>query len=261
MLNAISGIYGSYGAYARWGAVSAAGGSASVRGAQGAQGVAALSMRRAAQPETPVEPVRPVTTVKPAASGDINHGALLQRMANDPAEMAVRMRIQPGDEAAQELKLPGAKDEEAQLPRLLGADKSQPGEVKLPGVDDGEAVGAKAVQEAAEEGKCEPCEQRKYQDGSDDAGVSFKTPTRLSPDMAASAVRGHEQEHVVREQAQAEREGREVVSQKVTLHTDICPECGRVYVSGGVTETVTAAKPEQPEIEKPEDKSGIAAVA
>ena len=251
MLNAISGIYGSYGAYARWGGVSAAGGSASVRGAQGTQGVAALSVRRAAQPETPVEPVRPVTAVKPGAAGDVNRGALLQRMANDPAEMAVRMRIQyaqPGDEAAQELKLPGAADEEAQ-------------ELKLPGADGGEAGGVEGVQEAVEEGKCETCEQRKYQDGSDDAGVSFKTPTRLSPDMAASAVRGHEQEHVVREQAQAEREGREVVSQKVTLHTDICPECGRVYVSGGVTETVTASKPEQPEVDESGDKSGFEAVA
>lgn len=281
MVGAISGSYGSYGAYARWGAsIAAMGGSASVRGAQGAQGVAALSVRRAAQPETPVEPVRPVTTVKPGASGDINRGALLQRMANDPAEMAVRMRIQyarPGEEAAQqpklpgaagedepELKLPGAKDGEAQGPRLLGADKpedAKPWEMKLPGADDGEAVGAEAVQKAAEEGKCETCAKRKYQDGSDDAGVSFKTPTRLSPDRAASAVRGHEQEHVVREQAKAEREDREVVSQKVTLHTDICPECGRVYVSGGVTETVTAAKPQQPEVEKPEDKSGFGAVA
>lgn len=264
MLNAISGIYGSYGAYARWGGVAAAGGSASVRGAQGAQGVAALSVRRAAQPEAPVEPVRPVTAVKPGVSGDINRGALLLRMANDPSEMAVRMRIQyarPGEEEAQETRLPGAKDGEARGPRLLGADKSQPGDVKLPGGDDGEAGGVEGVQKAAEEGKCETCEQRKYQDGSDDAGVSFKTPTRLSPDMAASAVRGHEQEHVVREQAQAEREGREVVSQKVTLHTDICPECGRVYVSGGVTETVTAAKPEQPEPEEAGDKSGFEAVA
>ena len=25
----------------------------------------------------------------------------------------------------------------------------------------------------------------------------------------------------------------------MTLHTDICPECGRVYISGGTTRTVT----------------------
>ena len=92
-----------------------------------------------------------------------------------------------------------------------------------------------------EDAKCETCEKRKYQDGSDDPGVSFKMATRVSPEMAASAVRGHEQEHVVRERAEAEREGRKVVEQTVTYHTAICPECGRVYVSGGTTRTVTAA--------------------
>ncbi len=100
--------------------------------------------------------------------------------------------------------------------------------------DDSEKIG--------EEEKCQTCENRKYQDGSDDMGVSFQTPTRVAPEAAASAVRGHEQEHVVREQAKAEREGRRVVSQDVTLHTGICPECGEVYISGGTTRTVTAAK-------------------
>ena len=92
-----------------------------------------------------------------------------------------------------------------------------------------------------EEGECQTCKERKYQDGSDDPGVSFKTPTNISPDQAAAAVRGHENEHVVREQAKAQREDRKVVSQSVTYHTDICPECGKVYVSGGTTRTVTRA--------------------
>ena len=35
-----------------------------------------------------------------------------------------------------------------------------------------------------------------------------------------------------------------MISQSVTLHNDICPECGKVYVSGGVTRTVTAAERE-----------------
>ena len=103
----------------------------------------------------------------------------------------------------------------------------------------------KTPAEAMEDGKCETCEKRKYQDGSDDPGVSFKSPTQLNPQQAATAVRMHEQEHVVREQAKAEREGRKVVSQSVTINTDICPECGKPYVSGGVTRTVTA--PEDPE--------------
>ncbi|MCI9068066.1 MAG: hypothetical protein HFI65_05240 [Lachnospiraceae bacterium] len=106
--------------------------------------------------------------------------------------------------------------------------------------DDSEKIG--------EEEKCQTCENRKYQDGSDDMGVSFQTPTRVAPEAAASAVRGHEQEHVVREQAKAEREGRRVVSQDVTLHTGICPECGEVYISGGTTRTVTAAE-SQPQTE------------
>ena len=46
---------------------------------------------------------------------------------------------------------------------------------------------------------------------------------------------------MVREQAKAQREGREVVSQSVSLHTAICPECGKVYVSGGTTRTTTRA--------------------
>ena len=87
--------------------------------------------------------------------------------------------------------------------------------------------------------ECQTCKNRKYQDGSDDSGVSFQTPTKVDPKAAASAVRSHEQEHVSRNRSKAQREGREIVSQTVTIHTGICPECGRVYVSGGTTRTTT----------------------
>ncbi len=87
--------------------------------------------------------------------------------------------------------------------------------------------------------ECKTCENRKYKDGSDDNGVSFQTPTKVAPEAAAAAVRGHEQEHVVRNQNKAKVEGKEVVSQSVTLHTGICEECGKVYISGGTTRTVT----------------------
>ena len=130
--------------------------------------------------------------------------------------------------------LPGQEDEE-KISDLPGRDG---------GEDGGPAQGAESAQEAVEEGECETCEKRKYQDGSDDMGVSFKTPTNVKPEQAASAVRGHEMEHVVREQAKAKREGREVVSQSVTMHTGICPECGKAYVSGGTTHTVTRAASE-----------------
>lgn len=95
-------------------------------------------------------------------------------------------------------------------------------------------------------GECQSCKNRTYQDGSDDPGVSFKTPTKISADQAASAVRAHENEHVIRNQAKALREDRRVVSQSVVYHTAICAECGDVYVSGGTTRTVTKANNKDP---------------
>ncbi len=97
--------------------------------------------------------------------------------------------------------------------------------------------------------ECSTCENRTYQDGSNDAGVSFKTATKIAPSQVASAVRGHEQEHVSREQGKAKREGRQVVSQSVTYHNAICPECGKVYISGGTTRTTTRGNhtPEPPQ--------------
>lgn len=90
--------------------------------------------------------------------------------------------------------------------------------------------------------ECETCKHRKYQDGSNDPGVSMKAPTVVTPEKAASAVIAHEFEHVFREQDAARREGREIVSQSVQIHTAVCPECGRVYVSGGKTATVSRKK-------------------
>lgn len=158
---------------------------------------------------TPVPPVSKTAPVQrgvsqPAARDD---GALsFLREGADFAEMAVRGRIQ-----------------------YLNDGSTQVQETK-------------SAQEVMEESECQTCKERKYQDGSNDPGVSFKTPSTIAPEQAASVVRGHEQEHVVREQAQARQENREVVSQSVTMHTAICPECGRVYVSGGTTRTTTRAQ-------------------
>lgn len=116
---------------------------------------------------------------------------------------------------------------------------------------------SKSPAEVMDEAKCETCEKRKYQDGSDDPGVSFKTAQHVDPSVAQSAVRGHEQEHVVREQAEAEREGRKVVEQSVTYHTGICPECGRFYIAGGTTRTVTKADNSENPVEAvQEDEEG-----
>lgn len=93
--------------------------------------------------------------------------------------------------------------------------------------------------------QCQTCSERKYQDGSDDPSVSFKTPSKISPENAGSVVRAHEQEHVSHESAKAQINDRKVVSQTVSLHTGICPECGKTYVSGGTTRTVTKADNEE----------------
>lgn len=233
MINAVSG-YTPYSTYGLYGA-SYANRSAQAQGAeraqiQGAQRSVVLAAQKVHQPDTPVQPVTPVRPV--SAQEDPAQAGLL-RFGSDPAEMAVRMRIQqPGDGAQQANAAQAAGAQKAQVP-------------DLPGAKDSEAAsaldGSKSAQEVMEEGECQTCKERKYQDGSDDPGVSFKTPTNISPDQAASAVRGHENEHVVREQAKAQREDRKVVSQSVTYHTGICPECGKVYVSGGETRTVTKA--------------------
>jgi hypothetical protein len=86
---------------------------------------------------------------------------------------------------------------------------------------------------------CRTCKSRKYSDRSSDPTVTFQTPTSLSPEQASTAVRAHEQQHVVHEQARARDNGQRVVSQNVTIHSAICPECGRSYVSGGTTTTTT----------------------
>ncbi len=94
-------------------------------------------------------------------------------------------------------------------------------------------------------GECETCKNRKYQDESDDPGVSFKSASKIGKGGAEAAVRGHEYEHVNRNQAKAEREGKEVVYQNVIIKHAICPECGDSYVAGGETTTVTRTKPQE----------------
>lgn len=98
--------------------------------------------------------------------------------------------------------------------------------------------------------ECQTCKSRKYKDGSNDPGVSFKTATHLDPQTASYAIRAHEGEHVSHAWAEAAREDKEIISQSVSYHTDICPECGRVYMSGGNTRTVFRSAPETYEAEK-----------
>lgn len=90
--------------------------------------------------------------------------------------------------------------------------------------------------------ECQTCKNRKYQDGSNDPGVSFKSAAHIDPGNSSNVVMSHEQEHVRNESAKAAREKKEIVSQTVSLETSVCPECGRVYTSGGTTRTVTKSK-------------------
>ena len=76
--------------------------------------------------------------------------------------------------------------------------------------------------------ECQTCENRKYQDGSNEHDVSFKSASKVAPEAAASAVRSHEQMHVSNAYEKAEKENGKVVSANVTIHTSICPfQCGQ----------------------------------
>lgn len=101
----------------------------------------------------------------------------------------------------------------------------------------GQAAGKK-VDKTDPSYECQTCENRKYQDGSNEHDVSFKSAAKVAPEAAASAVRSHEQMHVKNAYQKAEQDNGKVISANVTIHTSICPECGKTYVSGGTTRTM-----------------------
>ena len=84
--------------------------------------------------------------------------------------------------------------------------------------------------------ECETCKNRKYQDGSNE-NVSFKSASHISPNAAGAAVRAHEGEHVANAYTKAAGKNGKVINASVSIHTSVCPECGRTYVSGGTTNT------------------------
>lgn len=251
-----------------------------VRNAQDAQQARTGQTWTARKAPSPGTPVQPVDAAVPVSRDEVSLPELTKRLENDPAAMAGRMRMVRGEvgpegvfmkeglspaensrlntlegqlsraedalakndlEGAENVLEQGAAEEDVPGLPELKRDAVLPGQEKAEASQEETAQGVQSAQEALEEGECQTCEERKYQDGSDDMGVSFQTPTNIKPEQAASAVRGHEMEHVYREQAKADREGRKVVSQSVTMHTEICPECGKAFVSGGTTRTVTKA--------------------
>ncbi len=85
--------------------------------------------------------------------------------------------------------------------------------------------------------ECSTCTSRKYQDGSDESNVSFKNAAHIDPGAAAGKVMSHEAEHVKNAFAKAAKSGGRVVSATVSIKYAVCPECGREYVAGGLTNT------------------------
>lgn len=103
---------------------------------------------------------------------------------------------------------------------------------------------AKAPGRVSSPAECETCKNRKYQDGSDEM-VSFKSAQHISPQAAASRVRGHEAEHVSNAYKDAAMNNGKVLQASVSIKTAVCPECGRTYVSGGETCTKIAYSNEE----------------
>lgn len=85
--------------------------------------------------------------------------------------------------------------------------------------------------------ECQTCKNRKYVDGSNEPDVSFKTPGNISPEESYAKVSSHEREHVSNAIAKGNKPGAKLISASVTLKMGVCPECGRTYVAGGVTNT------------------------
>lgn len=108
-----------------------------------------------------------------------------------------------------------------------------------------DAAGKNASAKKADNGACETCKSRKYQDGSNDAGVSFKTPGHIAPENAAAKVLSHEQEHINIAMNEAKAEDKELISHSIRIYSATCSECGKSYVAGGEAKTTmrTTVKP------------------
>lgn len=133
---------------------------------------------------------------------------------------------------------PGQEEQSARAGRLFGRPGQEDRLAEGMGIEaeDRDRVKGLGQEEKKSQEDCQTCKKRRYKDGSDEM-VSFKTPTHISPESAASAVRAHEQEHVSNAYAKAATKNGKVISASVSIHTAICPECGRTYISGGTTHT------------------------
>ena len=85
--------------------------------------------------------------------------------------------------------------------------------------------------------ECQTCKNRKYVDGSDEGDVSFKTPGHIDPGQSYATVMSHEQEHMTNARQKTAGSDAKLISASISLKMAVCPECGRTYVAGGVTNT------------------------
>jgi len=165
--------------------------------------------------------------------------------------------MQQGFGTGVELSLSGMPEESV---RLIGTDHENAGrfsaekeDIPLPWETEKENIklpGQEEEDKTLQGEECETCKNRKYQDGSDE-NVSFKSAQHISPESAAARVRAHEGEHVANAYSKAMKDGGKVLRASVSIHTDICDECGKVYVSGGTTSTTIQYPGE--EVKEPEN--------
>lgn len=123
-------------------------------------------------------------------------------------------------------------------PDATGSSEKTPSGETSPSVKSADPDKEKKPGRRSSPADCETCKKRKYQDGSDESNVSFKSAAHISPQSAGAAVRAHENEHVTNAYNKAAINNGKVLSATVSIHTAICPECGRSYVSGGTTNTM-----------------------
>ena len=132
--------------------------------------------------------------------------------------------------------------------------------MNIGGISNYNGYGSAAIKPGYESSpeECKTCKNRKYQDGSDE-NVSFKSAAHISPAASGAAVRAHEAEHVSNAYSKAAEQDGKVISAGVSIRTSVCPECGRVYTSGGETRTMIQYPNESTPYQK-ERKAADAAV-
>lgn len=130
---------------------------------------------------------------------------------------------------------------------VMGGQLSRPQQIQLVRTGHGNELSNAQLRGLKRSGavECATCASRKYQDGSDEM-VSFKSAAHISPQASAGRVMAHEQEHVVNAYNDAAQNNGRVINASVSIKTAICPECGRSYVSGGVTNTAIKYNTDNP---------------